>query len=316
MTISSSLNCSYLLSYARLSTKPLLFKSFTGLTVREFDDIYNHEITKRHGKHEIRRLSKRKNKRERSIGAGRHFKIDVKNRFLMLLVYYRLYITYMLAGFLFDLDQSNICRDIQKIEPLVRKCVPIPQKMHRLTKRLRTLEDVDQYFPGFIAFVDCTEQQIPRPESKTRRKAYYSGKRKRHTVKTQLMVNNRGLIIHKTNHKKGKRHDYGIYKKNHPASPKQVVSVFDLGYLGVEKDYPEQLSSLPNKKKKYQESSAEEKECNKSHSRKRIVIEHTICQLKKYRIMGDIFRNRLRKYNKISDIVSGLVNYRTINHHY
>ena len=49
-------------------------------------------------------------------GAGRHFKLDVKDRFLMLLVYYRLYITYTLAGFLFDLDQSNICRDIQKIE--------------------------------------------------------------------------------------------------------------------------------------------------------------------------------------------------------
>ena len=63
---------------------------------------------------------------------------DFKNRFLIILVYYRLYITYTLAGFLFDLDQSNVCRDMQKIEPLVRKCVPIPQKMYRLSKRLRT----------------------------------------------------------------------------------------------------------------------------------------------------------------------------------
>ena len=62
-------------------------------------------------------------------------RLDVKNRFLMLLVYYRLYITYTLAGFLFDLDQSNICRDIQKIEPLVRECVPIPQKMHKNDKK-------------------------------------------------------------------------------------------------------------------------------------------------------------------------------------
>jgi hypothetical protein len=99
-----------LFSYDRLSKKPLLFKSFTGLTVKEFDDIYDNEIIKRHGKHEIQRLSKRKN-RERCIGAGRHFKLDIKNRFLMLLIYYRLYITYTLAGFLFDLDQkSNICR--------------------------------------------------------------------------------------------------------------------------------------------------------------------------------------------------------------
>jgi len=103
-----------LLSYERLSKKPLLFKSFTGLTIKEFDDICDKEITKRYDKHEIQRLSKRK--RERKFGAGRHFKLDVKNRFLMLLVYYRLYITYTLAGFLFDLDQSNICRDIQKIE--------------------------------------------------------------------------------------------------------------------------------------------------------------------------------------------------------
>ena len=249
---------------------------------------------------------------ERSIGAGRHFKLDVKNRFLMLLVYYRLYITYTLAGFLFDLDQSNICRDIQKIEPLVRKCVPIPQKMHKTTKRLRTPEEVERHFPGFLSFTDCTEQQMPRPENKRRRKMYYSGKKKRHTVKTQLMVNNQGLIIHKTGHKKGQRHDYDIYKKNHPVTPKQVVSVFDLGYLGVEKDFPEQKSSIPNKKKKPKRVVSEEKEYNQNHSRKRIVIEHTICRMKKYRIMGDVFRNRLRKYDKVSDIVSGLVNYRIL----
>ena len=129
-----------MLSYDRLSKKPLLFKSFTGLTVKEFDDIYDNGISKRHGRHEIRRLSKRKDSRERSIGAGRPFKLDIKNRFLMLLVYCRLYITYTLAGFLFDLDQSNVCRDMQKIEPLVRECVPIPQKMHKTTKRLRTPE--------------------------------------------------------------------------------------------------------------------------------------------------------------------------------
>ncbi len=58
--------------------------------------------------------------------------------------------------------------------------------------------------------------------------------------------------------------------------------------------------------------SHEEKDYNQNHSRKRIVIEHTICKMKKYRVMGDIFRNRLRSYDRISDIVSGLVNYRTL----
>jgi hypothetical protein len=303
-----------LLSYDKLSRKPILFTSFTGLTVKEFDDIYDKEITKRYDKHELKRLSKRKGNRERKAGGGRHFKLDVKNRFLMLLVYYRLYITYTLAGFLFDLDQSNICRDIQKIEPLIKQCLPIPQKLYKLTKRLRTHDEVEKYFPGFLSFIDCTEQQIPRPIDKIQKKDYYSGKKKKHTVKTQLMVNTHGIIIHKVDHKKGCRHDYNIYKETRPITSKDVVNVFDLGYLGVEKDYPKQISSLPNRKKRNQELSEEEKDYNKSHSKKRIVIEHTICRLKKYRILADVFRNKLRKYNKISDIVSGLVNYRIMDH--
>ena len=267
----------------------MLFTSFTGLTVQEFDEIYD-EITKRYVKHEIQRLSKRKY-RKRDIGAvGRHFTLDTRDRFLMLLVYYRLYITYTLAGFLFDLDQSNICRDIQKIESLIRKCVPIPQKIYNKTKRLRTPEEVEQYFPGFLAFTDCTEQQqIPRPIDNKRKKTFYSGKKKRHTiVKNQLTVNKDGYILHKVAYKKGRRHDYDVYKNNHPVVPKQVLNVVDLGYRGIEKDFPEQLSALPCRKKRNQDLSQEEKEDNKIHSKMRIVIEHTICRLKKYRIMSGV----------------------------
>ena len=239
-----------MLSYDRLSRKPLLFKSFTGLTVKEFDDIYDKETAKRHGRHKMGCLSKEKD-RERSICTGRHFKLDAKDRFLMLLSYYRHYITCTSAGFLFDRTRVTSA-GIQKIEPLVRKCVPIPKKMHKLTKRLRTQERLKSAFPGILSFTDCTEQQIPRPENKTRRKAYYSDKKKIHAVKTQIMVNNHVLIIHKTGHKKGKRHDYDIYKKNHPVTPKQVVIVFDPGCIGVGKDFPEQTSSMPKKKKRNQ----------------------------------------------------------------
>ena len=55
--------------------------------------------------------------------------------------------------------------------------------------------------------------------------------------------------------------------------PKKVVNVFDLGYLGVETDFLEQLSSIPNRKKRNLELSQEEKEYNINHSKKRIVIE-------------------------------------------
>ena len=59
------------------------------------------------------------------------------------------------------------------------------------------------------------------------------------------MANNRGITIHKVGYKKGRRGMTinWIYKENHPLIPKQVVDVVDLGYLGIEKDFPEQLSS-------------------------------------------------------------------------
>ena len=115
------------MSYSKLCKKPLIFRSFTGVTVSEFESICN-EIEHNYEEYERRRLlsrmmtKKKKKKRIRDIGAGRPFKLKVKERFVMLLVYYRFYITYTLSGFLFDLDQSNVCRDISMMEPLI-KCI-------------------------------------------------------------------------------------------------------------------------------------------------------------------------------------------------
>ena len=104
-----------MLNYDRLSKKPLLFRSFTGLELSQFDSICQ-EVELKYPEYEIKRLSKRKERmRTRSIGAGRHFKHSVRDRLLMLLVYYKLYITHTLSGFLFDLDQSNVHREIYDI---------------------------------------------------------------------------------------------------------------------------------------------------------------------------------------------------------
>ena len=298
------------MSYTRLSRKPLLFKSFTGLSISEFD-VISREIESRYEEHERKRLSKRR--RQRDVGAGRPFKLKVRERFLMLLVYYRLYITYTLSGFLFDLDQSNICRDMSIIEPLVKRCIPLPKKLYKRTRRrLRTIDEVEEeYFPGFKAFIDSSEQEIPRPKNKRKRKSYYSGKKKKHTVKTQFMVNSEGTILHKTGHDRGRIHDYEIFKNKHPTTPLQVENVLDLGYLGVQNDFPTVKSVLPfRKKRKKGELSDEEKKHNRKHSKLRVIVEHTVSRIKKFGIMGTRFRNKLGRYDHASDIVSGLVNFR------
>ena len=86
------------------------------------------------------------------------------------------------------------------------------------------------------------------------------------------MVNNQGIIIHKTGHKKGKRYDYNIYKNNHPVILMQVVSVFDLGYRGWERlSWPKVILAKQKDEKPRVDSRG--KEYNQNHSKKKIVIE-------------------------------------------
>ncbi len=212
--------------------------------------------------------------------------------------------------------------DIQKIENLIRQCVPIPQKTYNIAKRQKTPEEVEKYFLGFMAFIDTTEQPIPRPTvDKDRRKIFYSGKKKRYAVKNQLMVNNCGYILHKAAHKKGKRHEH-IFENIRitilSPSPNKLLMCLILDIL--EQKRISQNSYPPYHIKRKETKKIYPKKKKKSTTefilkKKRIVIEHTIiCRLKKYRIINEVFRNKLRKYIKISDIVSGLlVNYRMIN---
>ena len=297
-----------MLNYRRLSEKPLTFRSFTGLEVSEFESLYL-ELESVYEEYEVKRLSRRG--RKRRIGAGRPFKLPLKDRLLMLLMYYRLYITSTLTGFLFDLDQSNVLKNIRVLEPLVKECIPIPKKLYERAERAKTVEEVEDYFPGFKAFIDATEQEIPRPKNKRKRRSHYSGKMRRHAVKVQLTVNSKGLIIHKTPHARGRRHDYDIFKTSHPRLPPEVNLNLDLGYDGVQNDYPELNTTIPFKRRRGKgDLTAEQKSFNRKLAKTRVVVEHTICRTKKFRIMGEEFRNRLRWYDRATDIVSGLVNLR------
>lgn len=297
-----------MLNYIKLSKKSKTFRTFTGITTEEFDGLYT-KIENKYPKYEAKRLYRKD--RKRAIGAGRKFKLELIDRLLMFLVYYRLYVTYSLLGFLFDLDQSNVQRNIKHIEPLVKACIPLPEKVYKKTKRIGDMKDLLEYFPEMKVFIDATEQEIPRPKNKRRRKNYYSGKKKRHTVKTQIMVNKKGIILHKTGHVNGKKHDYDLFKKEPPPPlPPDVEIDMDLGYQGVGKDFPNLKAKIPVKKKRGKELNKSDKRYNRKLRRDRVVVEHTIGRMKKYGIMGNEFRNRLKGYDTAVSIVSGLVNFK------
>jgi hypothetical protein len=83
-----------------------------------------------------------------------------------------------------------------------------------------------------------------------------------------------------------------------------------LATWGVKNDFPTVKYVLPFRKKRKSELSGGEKKRNRKHSKLRVIVEHTICRIKKFGIMVTKFRNKLGRYDHASDIVSGLVTFR------
>ena len=147
-----------------------------------------------------------------------------------------------------------------------------------------------------------------RDRDRTERRTHRSGKKKRHAVKNQITASRSGQTARKPPHSPGRRNDYAILKIKHPALPGELAVFYDLGYLGVEKDFPEQASVLPCKKEPGRELAAHQKERSKLQRSVRIEAERAVSRIKKLRISSDTFRNRLCRYDTISDIVCGIVN--------
>jgi hypothetical protein len=137
-----------MLNYAVLSKKPAVFRNFSGLKLTEFDAL-TLKLNEKYPAFEQKRLAREDRKRQ--IGAGHPFTLSLADRFLMLLMYSRLYVSSTLLAYLFNLTQTNVLKDIRKLEPLVCEVLPLPKKLHEKVGRLQTLDEVEEIFPGFKA---------------------------------------------------------------------------------------------------------------------------------------------------------------------
>ena len=205
--------------------------------------------------------------------------------------------------------------------------MPIPAKLYARSKRVSTVEELEELFPGLVALVDASEQPIQRPKRKDMENSHFSGKAGRHTAKTQYTVNMHGLIIHNTRHSPGRVHDFKVYKTKHPTFPKDLPSrdgsaregkranlrtYGDRGYQGAQEVDPDVEVVLPIRCKPGKKLTPEEREINRLQSKIRVRVENAIRRVKTHRIMGDRYRNPLKKYDRTNDIVCGLVNQRVL----
>jgi len=131
--------------------------------------------------------------------------LALEAQLLVALMYYRLYLTQLLLGYLFDLDDSNVSRVIVQVRPWLLEVLPLPfqerllfaQDEPRRRRRIGTLEELFERHPEFKeVLIDATEQETPKPKDRGKRKGHPSGKKKRHTLKTQVMTSPSGLFLH------------------------------------------------------------------------------------------------------------------------
>jgi hypothetical protein len=260
-------------------------------------------------------------KRKRRIGGGHPYTLrTIQEKLWALLVWYKLYPDYWFLGMVVGMDQSNVCRLLNRLRPIVESAADPTLKdyfknIHKGRKKVKSWEDLKEEFPDvYDILIDVTEQQIRRPP-KRKQKTYYSGKKKRHTIKTQVTVSDTGRILHVSKSFPGKYHDYDIFKREDILKwlPQEVKKWVDKGYDGIKKDYPDHADTvwIPVKKRRNKPKlTLSEKRYNKKVNRRRIKVEHKISQVKKYQLLNQIYRHRRETYQQDFRNVAALINFR------
>src|SRR5215210_2614261 len=326
-----------MLTVKKLRRKPKHFHNFTGLTPQQFVELLT-AVEPLYEQAEHERLENPD--RLRSRGAGRNFNLELPERLLMRLMYLRLYVTQALLGYLFDLDSSNVNREINgRMLAVLSEVLPVPardeplldlaasqeesagggggggSKRKRGGKKIGTLQELLEKHPEVEEiFIDATEQELTKPKDKGRRKGFYSGKRKRHTAKMQVLSTKKKLILHLSRYVPGRVSDHLLLRATGVMRrvPKGVVLRVDKGYEGIEQEYPQVRIEKPRKARRGHPLTVLEKIYNRAMSTLRIPVEHAIGHLKKYRMLAGIYRGEAERYDESALVIAGLHNYREL----
>jgi hypothetical protein len=281
----------------RLRGSPRAFRQLTGITPLVFDKLLA-DLTPRYEQADASR--KDRPGRQRKPGAGRKHALVLADRLLMLLIYYRTYTTHAFLGFLFGVDDSAVGRNINPLQPLLAGIFRIPERRIKL--------DPEEFRELFF---DATERPTRRPAEGQR--AYYSGKKKRHTLKVQVVTARRTKppgpgkkpqrlrIAAVSESFPGSIHDKKVYDRTRAVCPPDARRTGDTAYLGTPLE-------TPARKPKGGELTASQKEKNRKVSRRRIVAEHGIGKMKIWRIASERYRNPNRRHTLIMKNVAGLHN--------
>jgi hypothetical protein len=290
-----------------LGQHPPVFRSMTGLTVEAFDQILPGLLDAFHADRR-RRLDRPG--RQRAFGGGDGFGLAPADQFLLTVVWLRHYPTQECLGYLFGVSDSSALR-------AARRCLPILERAGQDTMRLpdpgkgqrRDLPALLRQTPALAVIVDTFEQRTQRPRRKQR--AYYSGKKKAHTLKSQVGVDEDGRVVDVGKSRPGRWADLKVFKKSGLVGKllrAKVGALGDLAYVGVGEMHPKLSGATPRRKPRGKDRPAADRRYNRAFARRRIVVEHAIGRLRRYQALTAVNRHGRKGHEARVRAVAGLVN--------
>jgi hypothetical protein len=292
---------------AALRKHPAVFRHLTGLTVATFDALAADVVPAVEAAH---RRSLDRPDRRRAIGAGGEFGLGTGDQVLLAVVWLRQYPTQEVLGFLFGVSDSTALR-------AVRRCLPVLERAGKDAMRMpdpgpgrrKKLPALLADTPGLAVVIDTFEQRTHRP--RRRQRAYYSGKKKAHTLKSQVGVDEEsGRFVDVSDSVPGPWADIKLLKKSRLLRrlPEGVGGIGDLAYVGIADLHPAGLGAAPRRKPRGRGRPPEDIRYNRAFSRRRIVVEHAIGRLRRFRSVAHVNRHRRKGHAARVRAVAGLVN--------
>lgn len=295
--------------YEYLKHHPKVFLKMTGLRINEFDKLVD-DLLPQFAQAERERLSRPD--RQRDIGGGRNSELQGRDQLLLAVVWLRVYPTHEVLGYLFGVSDSTVSRIIQRLLPLLEQAghdtmrMPDPGR-----KRRRSLDQLLSDTPELAVVIDSFEQKVQRPKDPDERDGFYSGKKKTHSLKSQIAVNEAtGTVVDVSDSVPGPTADINLLAQSGLMDrlPEGVGGIGDLAYVGIDKLHPQGLGASPRRKPRGQPRPAEDVAYNTAFSRRRIIVENTIGRFRRYQSLTQTDRQHRQNHTARVGAVAGLVN--------
>lgn len=237
-------------------------------------------------------------------GGGRPKKLILEEEVCLCIFYLRHLPTFEILGLQFNISRTEANDTFNYWIKILRKILP-SSLIEESRKDPEELAMVKEMIAEYELIVDSWEQPRERPEDNQAQKECYSGKKKQHTFKGQVITLPLGKdIVDVEVGGKGKTSDINLFRKQQKKFNIDQKFTGDKGYQGGVN------IKTPQKKPRGKELTDLQKEANKEISSERIYVEHVIRLIKIFRAAKERFRMKANKYEEVILTICGLVRLR------